>query len=58
MTLTAPSRLIFLISVLLAIAVLLVRYAGVSIPVVSDNTTIAMLVAYLVLFVGVVFPRI
>ena len=58
MNLTAPSRLIFLVSILLAIAVLLVRYAGVNVPVVSDNTTIAMLIAYLVLVVGVVFPGI
>ncbi len=56
MNLTAPSRLIFLVSVLLAAAVLLVRYAGVNIPVISDHTTLAMLIAYLVLLIGVVFP--
>ncbi len=56
MQLTPPSRMFFLISIVLAACVLLVRYAGINIPVISDHTTLAMLIAYLVLVAGVVLP--
>lgn len=58
MRLSAPSQLFFIISIALAIAVMAVRYVGVDLPVVSQHTTLAMLIAYLVLVAGVVFPGI
>lgn len=56
--LTPPSMIVFAISVILAALALLVRYAGVSIPVVSPNHVFDTLaIAYLVLAAGVVFRR-
>ena len=45
--LTPPSRAVFFISVLLAVLALLVRYAHVSIPVVSSHSFETLLIAFL-----------
>jgi len=50
--LTPPTRVTFIISVVLAILALLVHYAHVSIPVVSAHVWETLLLAYLVLFLG------
>ena len=54
-TLTPPSQLVFVVSVLIAVLVVLVRYAGVSIPVVSGNLFEALLIAYAILLAGNLF---
>ena len=57
--LTPPSVWIFAISVLLALIALLVRYAGVRIPIISPARVFDVLaIAYVLLVVGVVFRRI
>ena len=53
--LSPPTRLTFIISVILAILALLVHYAQVSIPVVSDHVFETLLIGYLVLLVGNLF---
>ncbi len=55
MTLSAPSQVTFLLSGLLAILALLVRYADVAVPVVSGNSFETLLVAFLLLLAGVMF---
>ena len=55
MSLSAPSQVTFLLSGLLAILALLVRYAGVAVPVVSGNSFETLLVAFLLLLAGVIF---
>lgn len=56
--LTPPSTIVFGISIILAVLALLVRYAGIRIPVVSPNHVFDTLaIAYLLLAVGVVFRR-
>ena len=50
--LTPPTRVTFIISVVLAILALLVHYAHVSIPVVSAHVWETLLLAYLVLLIG------
>jgi hypothetical protein len=57
--LTPPSLAIFLISVVLALVVLLVRYAHVSVPIISASRIFDVLaIAYVVLVIGVLFRRI
>ena len=53
--LTPPSRAVFVISLFLAILALLVRYAGVAIPVVSNYTFETLLTAFLLLLMGNLF---
>ena len=53
--LTPPSRAVFLLSVFLALLTLLVRYAHVTIPVVSNYTFETLLVAFLLLLAGNLF---
>jgi hypothetical protein len=53
--LTPPTRLTFILSVALVILALLVRYAHLSIPVVSAHVFETLLVGYLVLLVGNLF---
>ena len=53
--LTPPSRAVFLISVFLALLTLLVRYAHVTISVVSNYTFETLLVAFLLLLAGNLF---
>jgi hypothetical protein len=57
--LTPPSLVIFLISVVLALVALLVRYAHVSVPIISASRIFDVLaIAYVVLVIGVLFRRI
>jgi hypothetical protein len=57
--LTPPSLVIFLISLLLALIALLIRYAHVSVPIISASHVFDVLaIAYLVLMVGVLFRRV
>jgi hypothetical protein len=53
--LTPPTRMTFIVSVVLVILALLVRYAHVSIPVVSAHVFETLLIGYLVLLVGNLF---
>jgi hypothetical protein len=53
--LTPPTRLTLIVSVALVILALLVRYAHVSIPVVSAHVFETLLIGYLVLLVGNLF---
>jgi hypothetical protein len=56
--LTPPSLPIFVISVVLAAAALLVHYAGVSIPILSRGRLFDVLaIAYVLLVVGVIARR-
>jgi type III secretory pathway component EscU len=57
--LTPPSFVVFIISAILALLAVLVRYAHVSIPVIgSAHVFDVMTVAYVVLLVGVLFKGI
>jgi hypothetical protein len=57
--LTPPSLVIFVISLVLAVIALLVRYAHVSIPIISSSRVFDVLaIAYVVLVVGVLFRRV
>ena len=53
--LTPPTKLTFIVSVVLVILALLVRYAHVSVPVVSAHVFETLLIGYLVLLVGNLF---
>jgi hypothetical protein len=53
--LTPPSRVIFILSVFLALLAILVRYAHVHIPVVSTYTFETLLLAFLMLLAGNLF---
>ena len=53
--LSPPTNPVFIISVVLAILAVLVRYAGVNIPVVSGNVFETLAIAYIVLLVGKLF---
>jgi hypothetical protein len=53
--LTPPSRVIFILSVFLALLTILVRYAHVHIPVVSTYTFETLLLAFLMLLAGNLF---
>lgn len=56
--LTAPSVPLFVVSVVLAAAALLVRYGHVDLPIVTMANAFAVLaVGYAVLLVGVLLPR-
>jgi hypothetical protein len=57
--LTPPSLPIFLVSLVLAVAALLVRYGGVSIPILNASRVFDVLaLAYVVLMLGVLLRRI
>jgi len=57
--LTPPSLVIFLISVVLALIALLIRYAYVSVPIISASRIFDVLaIAYVVLVIGVLFRRV
>ena len=57
--LTPPSLAIFLISLLLAAIALLIRYAHVSVPIISSSRVFDVLaIAYVVLMIGVLFRRV
>ena len=53
--LSPPTRLTFMASMILVTLTLLVRYAHVSIPVVSAHVFETLLIGYLVLLVGNLF---
>ncbi|HKA99317.1 MAG TPA: hypothetical protein VKD02_00930 [Methyloceanibacter sp.] len=55
MNLSPPSQITLILSVLFAVLALLVRYAGVAIPVVSGHSFETMLAAFLLLLAGVLF---
>ena len=56
--LTPPSIWIFVISLVLAVIAMLVRYAGIRIPMVNPGRVFDVLaIAYIVLLAGVVFRR-
>lgn len=55
MHLSPPSQVTLLLSVLLAVLALLVRYAHVVVPVVTGYSFETMLVAFLLLLAGVMF---
>ena len=57
--LTPPSLVIFLISLVLALIALLIRYAHVSVPIISSSRVFDVLaIAYVALVIGVLFRRI
>ncbi len=57
--LTPPSIWIFAISLVLAIVALLMRYAGVRVPIISPARVFDVLaIAYILLLAGVLFRRI
>ena len=53
--LTPPTRLTFIVSVILVILALLVRYAHVSIPFLNTHVFETLLIGYLVLRIGNLF---
>ena len=55
MNLTPPSQVTLILSVLLAILALLVKYAGAAIPVVSGHSFETMVAAFVLLLAGVLF---
>ncbi len=55
MSLTPPAQVTFILSVLLAVLSLLVKYAHASIPMVSGHSFETMLFAFLLLLAGVLF---
>lgn len=57
--LTPPSIIVFVISLILAIVAMLIRYAGIRIPIISASHVFDVLaIAYIVLLAGVLFRRI
>ena len=56
--LTAPSIVIFVISAVFAIAAFLVRYAGISLPIINPGRVFDVLaIAYVLRLAGVLFRR-
>jgi hypothetical protein len=53
--LTPPSRAVFVLSVFLALLALLVKYAHIAIPVVSNYTFETLLAAFMLLLAGNLF---
>ena len=51
--LTAPSLPLFAIAVILAVLAMLVQYAGLDIPVISENVFNTLAIAFVVLTAGV-----
>ncbi len=52
MRLTAPTAIVFFLSLLLAVLALLAYFGGIAIPVIGGNTFISLLVAYVILLLG------
>jgi hypothetical protein len=58
-TLTPPSVIIFVISIILAVLAMLVRYAHVSVPVINASRVFDVLaIAYVLLAAGVLIRRV
>ena len=55
MNLSPPTQVTFIVSLLLVILALLVRYADVAIPIVSGHSFETLLVGFLLLLAGVLF---
>jgi hypothetical protein len=57
--LSRPSYVVWIISTVIAVVILLMKYAGINIPVLSDiasgKTFELLLLAYILLWVGTVF---
>ena len=56
MKLSAPTLAVFLISVIIAALVVAVRYFGIAVPYVGHNAFEALLIAYVLLLIGNLFP--
>lgn len=56
MRLSAPTLVLFLISVIIAALVVAVRYLGIEIPYLGNNAFEALLIAYVLLLTGNLFP--
>ena len=56
MRLSAPTLVVFLISVIIAALVVAVKYFGMTIPYVGNNTFEALLITYVLLLIGNLFP--
>lgn len=56
MRLSAPTPVLFLISVIIAALVVAVKYFGVESPYLGNNTFEALLIAYVLLLTGNLFP--
>ena len=58
-TLTPPSVIVFVISFILAVLALLIRYAHVSVPIISASHVFDVLaIAYVILAIGVLIRRV
>ena len=58
-TLTPPSVIVFVISAVLAVLALLIRYAHVSVPIISASHVFDVLaIAYVILAIGVLIRRV
>jgi hypothetical protein len=58
-TLTPPSVIVFVISLVLAVLALLIRYAHVSVPIISSAHVFDVLaIAYVILAIGVLIRRV
>jgi len=56
MKLGAPTLVVFLISVIISASVVAVKYLGIAIPYLADNTFEALLIAYVLLLMGNLLP--
>ncbi len=52
MRLTAPTAIVFFLSLLLAVLALIAHFGGIAIPVIGGNTFVSLLVAYVILLLG------
>ena len=52
MNISAPRQITLIVSVVIALVALFVRYSGVAIPVLSDHPFGTLLIAYVVLLIG------
>ncbi len=52
MNISAPKQITLIISVVIALVALFARFAGVSIPFISEHPFGTLLIAYLVLLIG------
>ena len=58
-TLTPPSVIVFVISLVLAVLAMLIRYAHVSVPIISSSHVFDVLaIAYVILAIGVLIRRV
>ena len=57
--LTPPSVIVFVISLVLAVLAMLIRYAHVSVPIISSSHVFDVLaIAYIILAIGVLIRRV